>query len=253
MEGTLGKSAESARQILDEVEGVRRRTRQARHAFWFPLIVCAVLTLASSPLYVRTLHQSAGGDAGSEIWGVLGGQTVDHAQGAALFWLIAVPVGYVVIAAFYWWRAYRRGVAASWRTYVLVGIILFALTAFFLSEVAPPAHRWFLAVVHGDLIVRGLLPLVAMAIGFLVLARVERSLEFGVFAVGFLALAITANLYDMSNMTLRFGLGEGGPFVNNLVVGIVLLLASLYFAGRAHGMALRVTLRFTPPQKWQRS
>jgi hypothetical protein len=244
MEGNPSESADAARETLDKVRDLRRFTRQARRAFWVPLAVYALLTLASSPLYVRVHRPDSvwHGDEGN-AFGLLGGQVVEHADEAALYWLIAVPLGYLIIAGAYRWRAYRRGVAAAWRTYVLGGLILFALIALVLSNVAPPLQRAFLTYVHGNLIVRGLLPLLILAIGFLVLAGVERSLEFGVFAVGFLALALTTNLYDMSNLTTRVGFGVDRPYINNLVVGFALLAASLYFALRARGWRLvpRVT------------
>ena len=52
----------------------------------------------------------------------------------------------------------------------------------------------------GDLVVRGLLPLIVVAVGFAALAGAQRSVEFGVFAAGFFAVALVANLYDMANL-----------------------------------------------------
>lgn len=40
---------------------------------------------------------------------------------------------------------------------------------------------------------------------------------------------MTANLYDMANVTYRLGLGATGPEVNVIVVGSVLLLAGVIF------------------------
>jgi hypothetical protein len=67
--------------------------------------------------------------------------------------------------------------------------------------------------------------------------------------VGFIVLAITANLYDMQNMTHRLGFGPGGPFVNNVIVGIALLVAGLYFALRGRGWRLVVRVALQREQR----
>jgi hypothetical protein len=226
-----------ARTTLDDITGLRRRTREARQAFWFPLIVFAVLILNSAPLYVAT---GTDGTETGDRFGFLGGMGTSNAEHIAVFWIIAMPLGYAITAGYYLWHARRRGVATSWQPYVGTGIVLFALIAFLLASIAPRVASKFVEVGGGDLAMRGLTPLLIIAVGFVVLARIERSLVFGVFSVAFLALTVAANLYDMSNITARLGFGAGGPDVNNLVVGNVLLAAGLYFAVRAHGFTMRV-------------
>src|ERR1035438_1753259 len=39
-------------ELLGELAVVRRRTRSARHAYWFPLVLFGLLTCAAAPLYV---------------------------------------------------------------------------------------------------------------------------------------------------------------------------------------------------------
>ena len=228
-----GQSPGDARRTVDEVTGLRRRTRRARQAFWFPLLVFGALILGSTPLYTPPPFVNApdgvvvdGGHA------TLGPLAPDLAAG--LFWLIGVPVAYVVTAMFYLWRGHRRGVRTTWRAYVLVGVGLFAIVALLLVNLPRkvPGRRFFISVFHhlpGDLVIRGLIPLLAIAVAFMILAVAERSWAHGFFAVAFFAVALTANLYDMSNLADRLALQGGGPEVNNIVVGVLALLGGIGF------------------------
>jgi hypothetical protein len=39
--------------LLGEMAALRRRTRTARHAYWFPLVLFGLLTCLSAPFYVQ--------------------------------------------------------------------------------------------------------------------------------------------------------------------------------------------------------
>ncbi len=165
---------------------------------------------------------------------------------ASLFWLIGIPVAYLLTAAFYLWRGRRRGVRTTWRAYVGTGLGLFAVVALLLVNLPRkvPGRRFFLSLfdhLPGDLVIRGLIPLLAIAVGFMILALAERSWALGVFAIVFFAVALTANLYDMSNLADRLALRGGGPEVNNIVVGLLALLAGV-------GFGLAVLLRGRRPR-----
>lgn len=88
---------------------------------------------------------------------------------------------------------------------------------------------WVGVFPFGNLVIRGLTPLITLAIGLFVLARCERSWPLATFAVAFLALALLANLYNMENVVYRLGLGSHGSQVNIIIVGAVLLLAGAGF------------------------
>lgn len=81
----------------------------------------------------------------------------------------------------------------------------------------------------GNLVIRGLTPLITIAIGLFVLARSERSWPLATFAAAFLALALVASLYDMENVAYRLGLGSPGFQTNVIVAGVTLLLGGLGF------------------------
>jgi len=127
---------------------------------------------------------------------------------AGLFWLIGVPVAYVVTAMFYLWRGHRRGVRTTWRAYVFVGVGLFAVVALLTVNLPRrvPGRRLFIRLfdyLPGDLVVRGLVPLLAIAV------RIHdpgsSGAELGLWAVRdrLLRVALTANLYDIGE--------RGGP------------------------------------------
>ena len=228
-----------AKAWIDDVSELRSRTRRARRGLWFPLILFGLVILASTPLYVSptitptpafltpdvpsspSTFTGNGGDSGLLGFSP-GGMFSFSPLMVTVFWLVAGPMGYVLTAVFYWLQARRRGVATSIRAYVLTGLGLFALLVAISTPLIP-------VPVHGNLLVRGLTPLLAVALGLFVLARVERSWALLAFAVPFLALCVTANLYDMENVVYRLGLGSAGPEVNVIVVGSVLLLAGVVF------------------------
>jgi hypothetical protein len=65
--------------------------------------------------------------------------------------------------------------------------------------------------------------------GIAVLAIAERSVSLGAFAVSFLALALLANLYDISNV-IGFGSSPQAEELPNVVLpGLVLLLGAIAF------------------------
>lgn len=234
-----------AKAWIDDVSELQSRTRRARRGLWFPLVLFGLVILASTPLYVNptitptpafltpdvpsspSTFTGNGGDSGLLGFSP-GGMFSFSPLMVTVFWLVAGPMGYVLTAGFYWLQARRRGVATSIRAYVLTGLGLFVLLVAISTPLIP-------VPVHGNLLVRGLTPLLAVALGLFVLARVERSWALLAFAVPFLALCVTANLYDMENVVYRLGLGPAGPEVNVIVVGSVLLLAGVVFglaAGR---------------------
>jgi hypothetical protein len=229
-----------ARAVLDEVVRLRAQTRRERQAFWFPLLVFALVVLISAWFYPprSALGVAAESDSGVPA-AMLGGQLSSRSS-APVYWLIAIPAGYLLTAAYYLWRARRRGVVSPWRIWALSGVGLFALVVFLVQ------YSW--GFLPGDLAVRGLLPLLAIAVGFAVLAATHRSLEFGIFAALFFALALTANLYDMSNLTERVGIRDGqGVYMNNVFTGVALMLASAWFALWGRGWRVAVTVRIVRP------
>lgn len=211
-----------------EVADLRHRTRRARGTPWFPLMLFGLLVLVSTPLYVDRVpdcpvSQSycTGQISVSPLNSFFpGGVFTASPLAVAVFWLVAGPLGYLATGAFYRARSRRRGVAVSPLAYVATGLGLLVLLV---------VTTWMGVFPFGDLIIRGLTPLITVALGLFALARSERSWPLGTFAGAFLGLAVLVNLYDMQNLSYRIGLGSHGPQVNVIVTGAVLLLAGAGF------------------------
>ncbi len=227
---SMGRS--EAAGLVADVGRVQRVTRRARRAIWFPLVLFGIVVLGAAPFY-RPWPPAGSGltfrNLGP-VGGYLGGDLVGSAP--AWYWLIALPLGYVATAAFLRWRAGRKGVAGRIAPYVVAGLALFAFLV-----ISSPAdlHALGLPTSVGtflwsnDLAIRGLTPLLPVAIGFLVLAWVERSPALAAFGAGFLGLALLANLYDIGNLFRWAGLSADDPASGVIVPGVALLLGGLGF------------------------
>lgn len=187
-----------AAEMLGETEAVRRATRSARGGVWFPLVLFGALTLLALPLY--------GGGLG--------------AFAADFFWMLAGPAGYVAVVMFHRRRETRTGVGAPILPYVIVGIALLLVGMGLVGLPIPPVIP--LAFAH---LSSGFGPLVAIALGLLVLAWVERSLSLALFA---LVQGTVAALAGLSIVNNPLGLSGGTPQVANAaVIGLGLVGAGL--------------------------
>ncbi len=233
--------AEEPAQLLAAATRAAKRTREARRGFWFPLVLFGIIVIGAAPWYRATTVTAC-----ARVRVVQFGPLVEicHAEGSAfgfsggdsgdatLYWLIAVVLGYAVTVAFYQWRRFRTGVAGRVLPYALAGVVLFAL-----AVLATPTatQRWSLdplAHLPGDLVLRGLTPLLVIALALFVLARLERSLPLTAFAALFLVVALVSNLYDVENQTASLGwtTPQDSTMVPNLwLSGFTLLLGGIGF------------------------
>jgi hypothetical protein len=227
-------AVETAEQLLGEVKSVRRRARFARHAYWFPLVIFGLLTLASVPFYIQHIPTKRGvypipGPAGPAFLqrSYLVGFGIFHGRYADYYWLAAILVGVAATAAWYRWRGNRVGLRTPARGYLLTGLVLLLLALGIpaLTLTAAPGLR---ILMPGDLLLRGTFPLVIIGIGLCFLAWAERSVALTVIAAGYLALALVASLYDIENVVYRLGwnLGPNVSAVPNVVLPALVLLLS---------------------------
>src|SRR2546422_996668 len=94
----------------------------------------------------------------------------------------------------------------KWRTRSVRRWTWFPLLVISSPGVASVLHvpaSWVYWIRPGGLFIRGLTPLLPVAVGVGVLAWTERSRALGAFAIGFLGLAILVNLYDLENLFSR--------------------------------------------------
>jgi hypothetical protein len=225
--------------LLDHVSRLRRQARARSRGAWLPLVVFALLTLASTlyrqPFYIL----SAGGGYGVELPNYAGLPWSQRSAALSLaFWLVLAPLCYLGCARWYHRRAERRGVSLRWQTWVWAGLGLFGVLVVVLvgqrlgwlrlPYYGPPSGGMWYA--PGS----ALSPLLAIALGLLVLARVERSRGVALTAIVYGGLATLMNLY---------GLGEIPPWIlpplggsNDAFVAAgpnLILLASILLFGAA--------------------
>jgi hypothetical protein len=247
METTAERHAD---RLLRDVDRLRVGTRSRVRAAWFPLVVFGVITLATIPLYSRPFAYPGGGSFafGPYLTPYYAGLPGSRSQLAAyLFWLFAAPLGYLACALWYRRRARWVGVTFRWERWVVAGLALFGLLQVML---ALPVNEPGRAVADGmggvsgelgatspvaDLLIglaAWLSPLVAVAIGLLVLAWVERSRVVAAVAVLYGAFAIVVNTYGPGEIPPWLAPPHGAT--NDLFVAPaynVIILALVLFAG----------------------
>jgi hypothetical protein len=239
-------------ELLGEVRAIRRRTRLARHAYWFPLVLFGLLTCASVPFYIgRALIGATGprafvtrlGGYRMPLSGFLGGGRILTAD-SAYYWLAAMLLGMTATVLWYRWRGNRIGLRTPARGYLITGLALIAL-ALLIPVVSGRSLRLPL-IWPGSYVIRGTFPLVLIGLGLCVLAWSERSTGLAVIAVGYLAISLVANLYVLNNVLYRlhWNLSPATAALPNVVLPALVLLLS--GAG-----AWVVQRRYRPPAEFE--
>ncbi len=159
--------AHEAATILREVHTLQRQTDSVARSFWFPLLLFGALCAVAAPLCLL-----------SEV-------------GVGIYWTFAGPGGTLVTARYFRRRESSLGVAVRRRPYVITACsILLAAAAMGVFG-------------HGTIQSAG--PLLAVAFGYLVFARLDRSFVLAVIGVT-LGLAvgavIVADLHEASALLL---------------------------------------------------
>jgi hypothetical protein len=232
-----------AGQLLSELAAVRQRTRSARHAYWFPLILFGVLICAACPLYVSAAATHAGvsyARAGGPL--VLGGAPAGG-DGFYLgwYWLVALVGGYLLTLLWYRWHARRAGVQTPARGYLITGVVLTVL-AVVIPPLSARVHRlqrlW--VILPGDVWIRGTLAFLIIAVGLWVLAWAERSLTLVITAALYTGTALLASLYDVENILFRLGWNpNNGDSPLTVLPGVLLPAVVLLVAGAGAFVAQR--------------
>jgi hypothetical protein len=227
-------AVETPEQLLGEVATVRRRTRLARHAYWFPLVLFGLLTCASIPFYIQRLPARSGvyrnpspavpAFLRSDYLGAFG---IPPNLYKGYYWLAAIVVGVAATALWYRWRGNRVGLRTPARGYVITGAVLLLL-ALGIPALAASGAPGLRILMPGDLLIRGTFPLVIVGIGLCFLAWAERSIALIVIAAGFLTLSLVASLYDIENVIYKLGwnLSPAANGLPNVVLPALVLLLS---------------------------
>ncbi|MET4048865.1 MULTISPECIES: hypothetical protein [unclassified Rhodococcus (in: high G+C Gram-positive bacteria)] len=178
-------------QVLDDVNELRVKTRAARPRLSVPLFMVAVLISGAMPLYVQRPVFS-GESSTSNPLGISGLLDLVSPTAATIYWLIAVPLC-VVAVSYYCNRAGgRSGVRFRVQPWLWSGIVLFVLAVF--------ATRNGLFGFAGNLMIRGLIPLLTVSVAVLVWGLVLRSVLLSAIGAVAVATSLVSNLYNVENL-----------------------------------------------------
>ncbi|MGO9872847.1 MAG: hypothetical protein ACLPVY_03525 [Acidimicrobiia bacterium] len=170
---------------LAEVRVLRRQTLRRLQTYWFALLVFGTLLAASAPFF-----------------GLFDG------AGTALYWLVAAPVGTVLVVRRSRDQGVVQGVSRSRRGYFLLGAGL-VVACFGLG---------FGGGVAGSVAISEVGPPVAIAIGYLVLAWIERSARLATLAAALGACCLVVLGRDVSSPGAVLAVVYGASFI---AVGLV--------------------------------
>jgi hypothetical protein len=216
--------------LLDELGALRRRTRTARHGYWFPLVLFGVLGCAAAPFYVQD-----DASTGSDALPVLGGTAEQN--GLGYYWLVALLGGLLLTLLWYRWNARRVGLLTPARGYIAVTVTLVAVASGIpqLTRMDLPSWLGWLRYLNllwvGDMTIRGTFPFLIIAVGLWILAWAERSWALTGIAALYTGAALLSDLYDTENVLFRLGWTPTGrewdytTLPNVLLPALVLLIA----------------------------
>jgi hypothetical protein len=174
-------------ELLSATHRLTRQVRQAQRGTWFPLLLFAVLTLASIPIirYNRHLADCRVTHPGAKV-------CIAFAPWWYVYWPVALVLAYAAIAAFYAHRAHSRGVGTRVRPYVITGVIIAVVaTGISLWLVTHPGvigYPFTPPFPAMEFLGRLVSPLGAIGLALLVLARVERNRALLVFGLVYLVV-----------------------------------------------------------------
>lgn len=155
---------------LRQIDEVRQRTRAAVHPAWFPLLLFGSLGLMSIPF-----------------------SFIGNGAGSGVFWLVAGPSGGYATARYYRNRAISLGAGVRGRAYTALGVAIFVV-----------------AWVSGLVTESAVGPMLAVAIGYLGFARLERSRAVAAVAVVLGVASVIVAVVDPAHgdvvLALVFGL-----------------------------------------------
>jgi hypothetical protein len=200
-------------ELLSDLSRLRRRTRTARHGYWFPLLLFGVLTAAAAPLYLAaaSVPATSGSYQVANTGPMLLSGLSPGPDGFYIgwYWTVALVIGFLLTVLWYRRRARQAGVRTPARGYLITGIVLTVL-----AVVLPPLSRyaWWLAILWapiGDAWVRGTFGFLIIAAGLWVLVRAERSRGLAVIALIYTAAALLSSLYNIENVLFRLGWNPG--------------------------------------------
>lgn len=234
---------------LSNAVGAERRVAADRPSPAMPLLVMAAVVLgaiAMALLWPREVipadnvvsESTATGFSDSDFALTSPPAFSDNYLPGLIYWTVASALAFVVIVAIARRQGYRGGIWVNRRPLLMSGMVgLAAAIIVMFSQLAP-----------GNLLSRGYLPVVAMAVAVVIWGLYEHRPALWIFGIAVTALAVTVNLYNLENLLFRLGMpgfSASIDVVNLAVVAAALLLGSAGFA-LAHAADPRHASRATP-------
>ncbi|MFI5908240.1 hypothetical protein [Dactylosporangium sp. NPDC051541] len=214
--------AADAHRLLADVRGLAHRVRVAQRVTWLPLLAAALVTFGAIPVYLLSRPVL------SDCLPAQGGQVCrTFYEMPSIYWWTGLTLAYIATAAGHLRVARDRGLGSRIRPYVYTGVALVALSAVVteLLGVLEPLPYPADPSATAQFLLRLVDPVGVIGLALLVLAGLERRPALLVFALAYLAVALTP---------INFGWGEGWGgdlgFAPQLTInGGVLLLGSAGF------------------------
>ncbi|WP_029137554.1 hypothetical protein [Nakamurella lactea] len=202
--------------VLNDAEFARSRLRADRPSPAIPLLLLAAVVIGGIAM---TFIQA-------------GPTSFYFADPARLtYWVVASLAAYLVMILIARRQGHRRGIWVDRSPLALAGAAaLLVAVVIVMSWLAP-----------GDLLIRGNVPVLALAVGVLVWAMLENRPGLWILSTALVPLALLANLYNMENILYRMGVPSfayAEQIANLGAVAVVLLVGAGAFAV-AHRVATR--------------
>lgn len=232
--------------LVADVDEIRGRSWADRPSPAIPLLLLALVVTGALIVALIRAGQMQVLDGGGIVlpppdssstgfsasaFGLVDGPVPSHDRVRLAYWVIASIIAYLAALWIARRQGYRRGLWVNRRPLVVAGLVALAGAVIIVVGFFAP----------GDLLLRGNLPLLAIAAGIVVWAIRERRLGLWVVAAVMVPLTLLANLYDMENVLFRFGVpvfADADEIVNLGTVAVVLFAASAIF-GLLHRRDMR--------------
>lgn len=219
-------SSEDPEANLRFAAATKHAARRARPRRSVTLLGLAVVVCGSVPFY-RMAEFDAPRPSGQGVSLGAGFSGLATPTAAVLYWLIAVPLLYGLLATYIVISGNRSGVRSSATKVVLWGSISFVVVAT-VSVVGP--H-----LIPGPLASRGLLPVLTISLGVMVWGLLDR--DGWIVGIGALATAVglLGNLYNLENVLVAQGIAfdETWRLLPNIgAAGLTLILGAVAVAWR---------------------
>ncbi len=207
-------SPAQAADLLQDVRKLRADARSARHAYWFPLVLFGLLTVAAMPFYllptIPTGWRVEIFRHGAPVLPLLGGGSFSAQPGLQYYWLAALVGGLLLTLLWYRQHAHRVGLRTPARPYVITFVVLLVVSVVLPLVAMTGGVTPLQLLLPGDLTVRGTFPFLIIAAGLWALAWAERSRALTIIAAIYTGVALLASLYDLENVLFRLGWAPTG-------------------------------------------